>query len=134
MFEATQALPLELAAAGVADGLRIDHPDGLRDPAQYFRRLQHGYARRAGIVLPEAPGDQRPARPLYLVAEKITASHEDVPEAWPVHGTTGYRFAIAAQRRSSWTPTWRRSSTASGAASRTTPSRSTTTRTAASVP
>ena len=92
VFEATQALPLELAAAGVADGLRIDHPDGLRDPAQYFRRLQRGYARRAGIVLPEAPG-QRPARPLYLVAEKITASHEDVPEAWALHGTTGYRFA-----------------------------------------
>jgi (1->4)-alpha-D-glucan 1-alpha-D-glucosylmutase len=92
VFEATQALPLELAAAGIADGLRIDHPDGLRDPAQYFRRLQRGYARRAGIVLPEAPGP-RPARPLYLVAEKITASHEDVPEAWALHGTTGYRFA-----------------------------------------
>jgi (1->4)-alpha-D-glucan 1-alpha-D-glucosylmutase len=92
VFEATQSLALELAAAGLADGLRIDHPDGLRDPAQYFRRLQQGYARRAGLILSEAPG-QRPARPLYLVAEKIAAAHEDVPESWSLHGTTGYRFA-----------------------------------------
>jgi (1->4)-alpha-D-glucan 1-alpha-D-glucosylmutase len=92
VFEATQSLALELAAVGAADGLRIDHPDGLRDPAQYFRRVQQGYARRAGMILPEAP-EQRPARPLYLVAEKIAAAHEDVPEAWAVHGTTGYRFA-----------------------------------------
>ncbi|MEO8524830.1 MAG: malto-oligosyltrehalose synthase, partial [Caldimonas sp.] len=95
VFEATQGLALELTASGVADGLRIDHPDGLRDPAQYFLRLQQGYARRAGLVLPETP-DERPARPLYLVAEKIAASHEDVPESWSVHGTTGYRFASLA--------------------------------------
>ncbi|HEY3634957.1 MAG TPA: malto-oligosyltrehalose synthase [Caldimonas sp.] len=95
VFEATQGLALELAAAGDADGLRIDHPDGLRDPAQYFLRLQQGYARRIGLTLPEAPGE-RPARPLYLVAEKIVASHEDVPETWSVHGTTGYRFASLA--------------------------------------
>ena len=95
VFEATQGLALELAAAGDADGLRIDHPDGLRDPAQYFLRLQQGYARRVGLTLPEAPGE-RPARPLYLVAEKIVASHEDVPESWSVHGTTGYRFASLA--------------------------------------
>jgi (1->4)-alpha-D-glucan 1-alpha-D-glucosylmutase len=40
VFEATHAFVLELAAKGVVDGLRIDHPDGLYDPAQYFRRLQ----------------------------------------------------------------------------------------------
>ena len=49
VFEATQGFALDLAAAGRVDGLRIDHPDGLRDPAQYFERLQDGYARRAGI-------------------------------------------------------------------------------------
>ncbi len=48
-----------------------------------------------GLTLPEAPGE-RPARPLYVVAEKIVASHEDVPERWSVHGTTGYRFAALA--------------------------------------
>ncbi|MEX1073658.1 MAG: malto-oligosyltrehalose synthase, partial [Burkholderiales bacterium] len=77
-------------------GLRVDHPDGLYDPAQYFRRLQEGYARRAGIALPERGARGRPARPLYVVAEKIVAPHEDVPESWHVHGTTGYRFAMVA--------------------------------------
>ncbi|WP_280153928.1 malto-oligosyltrehalose synthase [Piscinibacter sp. XHJ-5] len=93
VFEATQGFALDLAAAGVVDGLRIDHPDGLHDPAQYFERLQQGYARRAGIVLPRADAHGRPARPLYVVAEKIAAGHEDIPESWALHGTTGYRFA-----------------------------------------
>ncbi|OGA38295.1 MAG: 4-alpha-glucanotransferase [Betaproteobacteria bacterium RIFCSPLOWO2_12_FULL_68_19] len=94
VFEATHAFVLELAASGTVDGLRIDHPDGLYDPAQYFRRLQEGYARRAGIPLAERDAKGRPGRPLYVVAEKIVAPHEDVPESWHVHGTTGYRFAM----------------------------------------
>lgn len=93
VFEATHRMALDLAAAGDVDGLRIDHPDGLYDPAEYFERLQHGYARRAGLVLPGADEDGRPARPLYVVAEKIAASHEEVPVQWHIHGTTGYRFA-----------------------------------------
>ncbi|HUJ88289.1 MAG TPA: malto-oligosyltrehalose synthase [Burkholderiales bacterium] len=93
VFQATHALVLALAADGEVDGLRIDHPDGLYDPKQYFARLQQAYARAAGIALPasEAP-EARPARPLYVVAEKITARHEHVPESWALHGTTGYRF------------------------------------------
>jgi len=92
VFEATHRLTLALAAEGAVDGLRIDHPDGLHDPAQYFERLQEGYARRAGVALaPERGG--RPARPLYVVVEKITAHHEDLPTGWAVHGTTGYRYA-----------------------------------------
>ena len=94
VFEATHAYALELAALGLVDGLRIDHPDGLYDPAQYFKRLQEGYARRVGIPLPEHDASGRPARPLYVVAEKIVAPHENVPESWHVHGTTGYRFAM----------------------------------------
>ncbi len=93
VFEATHALVLALAAEGKVDGLRIDHPDGLFDPARYFERLQQGYARRAGIALGGAGPDARPPRPLYVVVEKITARHEHVPETWHVHGTTGYRFA-----------------------------------------
>ncbi|MET3493375.1 malto-oligosyltrehalose synthase [Variovorax boronicumulans] len=96
VFEATQSFALDLAASGVVDGLRIDHPDGLYDPAEYFRKLQEGYARRAGLVLPTHDADGRPARPLYVVAEKIAAGHEEVPESWHVHGTTGYRFANVA--------------------------------------
>lgn len=93
VFEATQGMALDLAAAGAVDGLRIDHPDGLYDPAQYFDRLQQGYARRAGLVLPGPDAQGRPARPLYVVAEKIAASQEEVPVQWAIHGTTGYRFA-----------------------------------------
>ncbi|NVM90843.1 (1-_4)-alpha-D-glucan 1-alpha-D-glucosylmutase [Variovorax sp. SG517] len=96
VFEATQSLALDLAASGVVDGLRIDHPDGLYDPADYFRKLQEGYARRAGLVLPAHDAQGRPARPLYVVAEKIAGAHEEVPERWHVHGTTGYRFANVA--------------------------------------
>jgi malto-oligosyltrehalose synthase/4-alpha-glucanotransferase len=92
VFEATHRLVLDLLADGKVDGVRLDHPDGLYDPEQYFRRLQERYAQHAGIDMPP-PEDGRPSRPLYVVVEKITASHEHVPETWAVHGTTGYRFA-----------------------------------------
>lgn len=94
VFEATHAFVLELAASGVVDGLRIDHPDGLYDPAQYFKRLQEGYARRAAIPPPGRGASGHPERPLYVVAEKIVAPHEHVSESWHLHGTTGYRFAM----------------------------------------
>ncbi|MFM9425042.1 (1-_4)-alpha-D-glucan 1-alpha-D-glucosylmutase [Variovorax sp. GrIS 2.14] len=96
VFEDTQSFALDLAAAGVVDGLRIDHPDGLYDPARYFLQLQQGYARRARLTLPDVDVQGRPARPLYVVAEKIAAANEEVPESWHVHGTTGYRFANVA--------------------------------------
>ncbi|MFZ2650190.1 MAG: malto-oligosyltrehalose synthase [Burkholderiaceae bacterium] len=94
VFEATHQLILELAASGAIDGLRIDHPDGLADPASYFRRLQRRYTELAGLPTPEAAGAQDPPHmPLYVVVEKIVAPHEQVPRDWAVHGTTGYRFA-----------------------------------------
>jgi len=88
VFEAVQGLALDLVAQGWVDGLRIDHPDGLLDPAAYFERLQRGLARR----LPDGGGGAS-ARPLYLVVEKIVAAHEELPRDWAVHGTTGYRFS-----------------------------------------
>jgi (1->4)-alpha-D-glucan 1-alpha-D-glucosylmutase len=91
VFDATHRFVLQLCADGSVDGLRIDHPDGLADPAAYFRRLQQRYAQLAGIPL-EADGAAVP-RPLYVAIEKITAPHEQVPRDWAVHGTTGYRFA-----------------------------------------
>ena len=60
VFEAAHRLLLRLVAEGKLDGLRIDHPDGLYDPAQYFRRLQEHYAlamaRRAFEAGPGAHG------------------------------------------------------------------------------
>ncbi len=75
VFERTHKLAARLLADGKLDGLRIDHIDGLYDPAQYLRRLQR--------LTP---------RPFYLVVEKILEQHEQLPVRWPVHGTTGYEF------------------------------------------
>ena len=88
VFDATHALVFDLLREGAVDGLRIDHPDGLYDPAAYFRRLQEKYVEVCGAS--RALEDRRP---LYVVVEKIVASYESMPEAWAVHGTTGYRFA-----------------------------------------
>ncbi|MEW5756982.1 MAG: 4-alpha-glucanotransferase [Pseudomonadota bacterium] len=84
VFEATHQLVFELVAQGKVDGLRIDHPDGLYDPAQYFQRLQQ----RAGLSV--AGNDAGLA--LYVVAEKILAGHESLRDEWAIHGTTGYDF------------------------------------------
>jgi len=86
-FEATHRLLFQLMRAGRVDSLRIDHPDGLFDPARYFAMLQD-LTRRAWD-LDASPGHARPA---YVVAEKILSSGESLPERWPVHGTTGYDF------------------------------------------
>jgi (1->4)-alpha-D-glucan 1-alpha-D-glucosylmutase len=85
VFEATHRLVLRWLQSGLLAALRIDHPDGLSDPQQYFERLQSHYARGA-IVAGREP------TALYLVIEKILAEHEALPERWPVHGDTGYRF------------------------------------------
>ena len=90
VFEKTHRLTLELLRAGKLDGLRIDHPDGLYDPEQYFRRLQSRVAQACAV--PGAAGSAENALPLYLIVEKITANFERLPATWPVHGTTGYNF------------------------------------------
>ena len=81
---------LELAADGAIDGLRIDHPDGLYDPARYFRRLQEGYARRVGAAL---PADATAARAALRRGREDHRAARALPEDWAIHGTTGYRFA-----------------------------------------
>lgn len=82
VFEATHDCILTLVERGLVDALRIDHPDGLRDPADYFHRLQAAIAARR----PEAA-------PFYIAAEKILAPGESLPPDWPIAGTTGYDFA-----------------------------------------
>lgn len=76
VFRDTHRLVARLLDAGIIDGLRIDHPDGLADPQRYFERLQ-----------------SLADRPLYVVAEKILAGWEHLPPQWPIAGTTGYDFA-----------------------------------------
>lgn len=63
-----------LVRSGEVAGLRVDHPDGLVDPAAYFRQLRE--------ILPDGP----------IYAEKILDEDERLPDAWPVDGTVGYDF------------------------------------------
>ena len=74
VFEETHSLVLGWLREGVLDGVRVDHPDGLRDPKQYFDRLREG--------APEA----------WIVGEKILARGEFLRGDWPIEGTSGYDF------------------------------------------
>jgi malto-oligosyltrehalose synthase len=75
VFEAVHALPLRLHREGIVDGLRIDHVDGLTDPAAYCRNLRRRLK----------PG-------AWLVVEKILLRGESLPRDWGCDGTTGYDF------------------------------------------
>lgn len=116
VFEAAHGLIFRLLAEGKVDGLRIDHPDGLYDPLQYFRRLQEQYALARARSAFEASGPgahglgwkdveeavrERIAAgggsgafgpPLYVIVEKILGPDEALVDSWPVHGTSGYDF------------------------------------------
>jgi (1->4)-alpha-D-glucan 1-alpha-D-glucosylmutase len=74
VFEATHRRILEWLENGVLDGVRVDHPDGLRDPQQYFERLR--------ARAPDA----------WIVGEKILEPGEFLRASWPIEGTTGYDF------------------------------------------
>jgi (1->4)-alpha-D-glucan 1-alpha-D-glucosylmutase len=98
VFADTHAFLLDLIRQGHVHGLRIDHPDGLFDPAGYFAQLQEEAAHALGIDDWQPDGQRllnAPDLPLYLIVEKILAPYEYLPENWPVHGTTGYEFANA---------------------------------------
>jgi (1->4)-alpha-D-glucan 1-alpha-D-glucosylmutase len=78
VFAETHAKVLELIRDGTVDGIRIDHPDGLANPARYFERL-----REAGVE--------------HVWVEKILADAERLRD-WPIEGTTGYEFANSVTR------------------------------------
>ena len=85
VFERTHGLLGRLIASGAVTGVRVDHPDGLFDPAEYFRRLQQLAAAALGSARPSSE------RPFYVLAEKIVSPGEALPD-WTIHGTTGYEF------------------------------------------
>jgi (1->4)-alpha-D-glucan 1-alpha-D-glucosylmutase len=80
VYEATHSLLFELARDERIAGFRVDHVDGLADPAGYLARLR----RDLDAARPSPPA---------LVVEKILAREERLPVSWPVDGTTGYEFA-----------------------------------------
>jgi (1->4)-alpha-D-glucan 1-alpha-D-glucosylmutase len=85
VFDATHALYFRLYAEGLIDGVRVDHVDGLTDPAGYCRQL------RSRLDAIERPAEAPPG-PAYIVIEKILADEEPLATDWGVDGTSGYDF------------------------------------------
>ncbi|HKX30956.1 MAG TPA: malto-oligosyltrehalose synthase [Blastocatellia bacterium] len=103
VFVAIHELILRLMRQGWVTGLRIDHVDGLFDPAQYLRDLQieclnaswqslGAGAAAGGVSSPSTQLRGDPARPNYIVVEKILGPDELLPADWAIYGTTGYGF------------------------------------------
>lgn len=94
VFAEMHDLIFNLIGEGKLSGLRIDHPDGLFDPAAYFMQLQNKAAERLNKAAPVeselALG--RDSLPIYIVVEKILAPFEHLEDDWAVHGTVGYEF------------------------------------------
>ncbi len=101
VFAAVHELILRLIEQGFVTGLRIDHVDGLIDPAQYLADLQAAClvsrarsattdARATENLLPYRVADS--GKPFYIVVEKILSHGELMRPHWPTHGTTGYGF------------------------------------------
>ncbi len=83
-FRAVHPLVSRLIAEDRLQGLRLDHIDGLRDPAQYTRRLDRlvrKLRREAGL-----------SGPFHILVEKILADGEPMPRFPGVAGTTGYEW------------------------------------------
>ena len=80
VFYETHRRVLEWLQDGSLQGVRVDHPDGLRDPRQYFQRLRN--------ATPDG----------WIFGEKILEEGEGLPPDWPIEGTTGYDFLNAVNR------------------------------------
>ena len=81
-FDAIHRLVKKLIADDRLRGLRLDHIDGLRDPAQYFQRLRR--------LIRDAQA--KDAQPFYMVIEKILGEGEKLHRFAGIHGTTGYEW------------------------------------------
>jgi len=113
VFQEAHELIFRLLTAKKVTGLRIDHPDGLWNPTQYFHTLQKTYllnslrarttsGAKSGLEnLEEGANDwlakqleqkERDSWPLYVVVEKILCEGESLPEDWAVFGMTGYEY------------------------------------------
>jgi (1->4)-alpha-D-glucan 1-alpha-D-glucosylmutase len=83
-FRAIHTLVARLIATGDLQGLRLDHIDGLRDPAQYTRRLQ--------LLVRKVRRDHGLPAQFYVIVEKILGEGEEMPNLPGVAGTTGYEW------------------------------------------
>ena len=79
VFDATHRRVFDWLAKGELDGVRVDHPDGLRDPQQYFSVCEA-------------------TRPMHGSWRKRYCSRESLRADWPIEGTTGYDFLNVCNR------------------------------------
>jgi len=112
VFREVHQLVFKLIREGKVTGLRVDHPDGLYNPVEYFYRLQKScfvqLCFRSHLSSDE-PADEEDIKrlydealfknsgsslrtPFYIVGEKILMKSERIPEDWPISGTIGYVF------------------------------------------
>ena len=122
VFEQSHILLRSLVRDGLIDGIRIDHIDGLMDPAGYLWQLQQACFREQAMRVVQQQiggkeedsqgmsdlllgrfeqireGNPESASPsfFYVLVEKILGEKEYLRETWPTAGTTGYEFAVAA--------------------------------------
>ena len=80
VFAATHARIETMIAQDEIDGVRVDHPDGLREPLEYFKRLR--------ALLPQG----------RIYVEKILENDEHLKDDWPIDGTVGYEFLAKVNR------------------------------------
>lgn len=96
VFAEMHELVFELIEKGMVQGLRIDHVDGLFDPATYCQHLQKGAADKLGVDFDESQVTESNIAydklPIYILIEKILAPFEHLESNLAVHGTTGYDF------------------------------------------
>lgn len=117
VFRETHKLIFKLIKEGKVTGLRVDHPDGLYNPSEYFQRLQQHCFVQIRLGLMEKLKEDTPlyaepsnieleilrqydeilslnpqSKPFYIVGEKILTKGERIPEDWPIFSTTGYVF------------------------------------------
>ncbi|MFA5354147.1 MAG: malto-oligosyltrehalose synthase, partial [Thermodesulfovibrionales bacterium] len=118
VFRKTHGLILRLIREEKVTGLRVDHPDGLYNPSDYFRRLQRACfvqarllfleKQRGGVLTVEEEAGietelalqydeiyktgEAGIKPFYIVGEKILLKGERMPDEWPIFSTTGYVY------------------------------------------
>jgi (1->4)-alpha-D-glucan 1-alpha-D-glucosylmutase len=80
VFDATHARVATMLSRADIDGIRVDHPDGLREPLEYLKRLRS--------LLPQG----------RIYVEKILENDERLKEDWPIEGTVGYEFLAKVNR------------------------------------
>ncbi|MEW6068667.1 MAG: malto-oligosyltrehalose synthase [Nitrospirota bacterium] len=120
VFEDVHKLIMKLIKEGKVTGLRVDHPDGLYNPLEYFQMLQRNcflhtrlsYTQQVKkeVSLPYIQSELESEilqqydelllsdpqyKPFYIIGEKILLKGERMPEDWPIFSTTGYVFLSA---------------------------------------